>query len=325
MLQLIRTALIGFGLAGEHLHAPYLKGPDYELTAVQSSRPDAVRANYPDVPVYGSLHDILSHHDIDLVVIATPNAEHYPLAKQALEHGCHVLVEKPFTVTLEEAEHLSALASSVDRLLTVYHNRRYVKDFHTLIKLKEAGEFGDIYTFEAHYDRYRPDVKERWREQDVPGAGLLYDLGSHLIDQALTLYGEMPDRVFCDQTIQRTGGIVDDYTHLILAFGTRRAVLHIGSIVPSPGHSLVVHGTEASFFVDTVDTERETFEWALPEQPAIARPFLASSFADYYLDLARAIRGEAPLAVTTEECVSVMNIIECAQKSVKEGKWIRLE
>ncbi|AFS69355.1 Gfo/Idh/MocA family oxidoreductase [Exiguobacterium antarcticum] len=322
---MIRTALVGFGLAGEHLHAPYITHPDYQLVAVQSSRPEAVAARYPDVPVYPSLEQLLASETIDLVVIATPNAEHYPLAKTALLAGCHVLVEKPFTVTLTEAEQLTDLARQQNRLLTVYHNRRYTKDFRTLRQLVQDGELGIVQTFEAHYDRYRPTVRARWREQDVPGAGLLYDLGSHLIDQALILFGERPDRVFCDQTIQRPDGPVEDYTHLILAFGTRRAVLHIGSLVPASGPSLAVHGTKASYFVDHVDTKEETYMWGRPEQPLEERPFLESGFKNYYLDLAAALRNEAPLAVTTEQALLVMKIIDCAQKSVKEGKWIEVE
>ena len=322
---MIRTALVGFGLAGEHLHAPYITAPDYQLVAVQSSRPEAVAGSYPDVPVYSSLEQLLASETIDLVVIATPNAEHYPLANTALLAGCHVLVEKPFTVTLAEAEQLTDLAQKQQRVLTVYHNRRYTKDFRTLLQLLEDGELGRVQTLEAHYDRYRPTVRARWREQDVPGAGLLYDLGSHLIDQALMLFGEQPDRVFCDQTIQRPDGPVEDYTHLILTFGTRRAILHIGSLVPAPGPSLAVHGTKASYFVDHVDTKQETYTWGRPEQPLEARPFLESGFQNYYLDLAAALRNEAPLAVTTEQALLVMKIIDCAQKSVKEGKWIEVE
>ncbi|MGE6556420.1 Gfo/Idh/MocA family oxidoreductase [Exiguobacterium artemiae] len=322
---MIRTALIGFGLAGEHLHAPYLTAPDYQLVAVQSSRPEAVANRYPDVPVYSSLEALLAAETVELVVIATPNAEHYPLAKTALLAGCHVLVEKPFTVTLTEAEQLTNLARQQNRLLTVYHNRRYTKDFRTLLELVQADELGVVQTFEAHYDRYRPTVRARWREQDVPGAGLLYDLGSHLIDQALMLFGERPDRVFCDQTIQRPDGPVEDYTHLILTFGTRRAVLHIGSLVPAPGPSLAVHGTKASYFVDSVDTKRSTYTWGRPEQPLEERPFVDSGFADYYHELAQALRHESPLAVTTEQALLVMKIIDCAQKSVKEGTWIEVE
>lgn len=321
---MIRTALVGFGLAGEHLHAPYITSPDYQLIAVQSSRPDAVAKSYPNVPVYPSLETLLAEETIDLVVIATPNSEHYPLARLALEADCHVLVEKPFTVTLAEAERLTELSRQQNRLLTVYHNRRYKKDFETLLELVRTDQIGDVQTFEAHYDRYRPTVRERWREQDVPGAGLLYDLGSHLIDQALTLFGERPDRVFCDQTIQRIDGPVDDYTHLILAFGTRRAILHIGSLVPMSGRSLSVHGTKASYFVDMVDTENATYTFGLPEQPPEERPFLKPS-STYYTDLARAIRNEIPLVVTTEQALFVMKIIDYAQKSAKEGTWISVE
>ena len=173
---MIRTALVGFGIAGEHLHAPYLHAPDYQLVAVQSSRPEAVAAYDATLSVYSTLEALLAKEQIDLVVIATANELHYPLARLALLSGCDVLVEKPFTVKLEEAETLTELARVHDRLLTVYHNRRYTKDFRTLMTLLESGRLGTLQTFEAHYDRYRPDVEDRWREQDVPGAGLLYDL-----------------------------------------------------------------------------------------------------------------------------------------------------
>lgn len=322
---MIRTALVGFGLAGEHLHAPYLHAPDYQLVAVQSSRPEAVATYDATLPVYPTLEALLEAEQIDLVVIATANDLHYPLARLALLSGCDVLVEKPFTVTLEEAKTLTELARTHGRLLTVYHNRRYTKDFRTLMTLLKSGRLGTLQTFEAHYDRYRPDVQERWREQDVPGAGLLYDLGSHLIDQALIAFDEIPDRVFCDQTIQRQDGIVDDYTHLILAFGTRRAILHIGSIVPAVGPSLMVHGTQASYFVDEVDTKRTTYQLAEANGPLQDFPFVSGHFGDYYTDLAPAIRKRTTPPVSAKQAELVMKIIDRAQKSAKVGTWIEVD
>ncbi|MCY1692548.1 Gfo/Idh/MocA family oxidoreductase [Exiguobacterium sp. SL14] len=220
---------------------------------------------------------------------------------------------------------MTELARIHDRLLTVYHNRRYTKDFRTLMTLLESGRLGTLQTFEAHYDRYRPDVEDRWREQDVHGAGLLYDLGSHLIDQALVAFNEVPDRVFCDQTIQRQGGVVDDYTHLILAFGTRRAILHIGSLVPAVGPSLMVHGTKGSFFVDEVDTKRTTYQFAHANGPLEELPFISGHFGDYYTDLAPAILERKTPPVTSEQAELVMKIIDRAQKSAKAGTWIEVD
>ncbi|MGI1805919.1 Gfo/Idh/MocA family protein [Exiguobacterium sp. TDN 0502] len=256
--------------------------------------------------------------------MATANDLHYPLARLALLSDCDVLVEKPFTVTLEEAATLTELARTHNRLLTVYHNRRYTKDFRTLMTLLESGRLGTLQTFEAHYDRYRPDVKDRWREQDVPGAGLLYDLGSHLIDQALIAFNEIPDRVFCDQTIQRPGGIVDDYTHLILAFGSRRAILHIGSLVPAVGPSLMVHGTQGSYFVDEVDTKRTTYQFAEVNGSLEEFPFVPGHFGDFYTDLAPALRQRTTPPVSAKQAELVMKIIDCAQKSAKVGTWIEV-
>ena len=208
----INVALIGYGAAGKIFHAPFLtRVSGLQLTHVVSSSAAKVHADLPDVRVYATAAEAFADPSINLVVIATPNDSHFDLAKRALEVGKHVLIDKPFTITLTEAVEVVALASAANLLLCVYQNRRFDSDFLTVRKLVSSGELGDVLHFESHFDRNRPEVKQRWREMDVVGAGLWYDIGPHLIDQAIQLFGR-PVGVYADMESQRVGAVVDEIT-----------------------------------------------------------------------------------------------------------------
>ncbi|HYD36496.1 MAG TPA: Gfo/Idh/MocA family oxidoreductase, partial [Allosphingosinicella sp.] len=228
----LRVALLGRGMAGTIFHAPLIRAvPAFELAAIAGAADGAAAIASPD---------------IDLVVIATPNPTHYPLAAAALEAGKHVVVDKPFAVTLAEADALIALATTKGRMLTVFHNRRWDGDFLTVRRLVESGALGEIGLFEAHWDRFRPRPRTGWREQPVAGSGLLWDLGPHLVDQALVLFG-VPDSVSGEVAIQREGGKADDYFELVLRYGAMRTRLAASSLIAEPRPRFSIHGTKASF------------------------------------------------------------------------------
>ncbi len=190
MSDAIRVGLVGFGYASKTFHAPLIGGtPGMALKAVASSDADKVHADWPGVKVMSAPGDLLDDPDIDLVVIATPNDTHFPLAKAALEAGKHVVVDKPFTVTLSQARELESLAKHCGRILSVFHNRRWDSDFLTVSALINEGQLGEVCYFESHFDRFRPQVRQRWREQAGPGSGIWYDLAPHLLDQVVVLFG----------------------------------------------------------------------------------------------------------------------------------------
>ena len=239
----IRVGLVGYGLAGAVFHAPLIRAcRRMELAAVQSSRDAPNRV--------GSLDSLLDR--CELVVIASPNASHFPIAKAAIEAGKHVVVDKPFTVTADEADDLIALSKEHGQTLTVFHNRRWDSDFLTLRRI--LPRIGAISLYEAHWDRFRPSVKDGWREADEPGGGLWYDFAPHLLDQALQLFG-MPEAVSADIFAQRRGAKADDYFDVTLHYANRRACLRSSSLVADPRPRFAVHGSEASFLKYGLDPQ----------------------------------------------------------------------
>lgn len=214
----IRVGLIGYGYASKTFHAPLIAGtPGMMLAAVSSSDATKVHADWPSVPVVSEPKHLFNDPNIDLIVIPTPNDTHFPLAKAALEAGKHVIVDKPFTVTLSQARELDALAKGLGRLLSVFHNRRWDSDFLTVKTLLSEGTLGEILFFESHFDRFRPQVRNRWREQAGPGSGIWYDLAPHLLDQAVNLFG-LPVSMTVDLAQLRPGAQTTDYFHAVLSY-----------------------------------------------------------------------------------------------------------
>ena len=315
---MLKVGLVGFGFAGKVFHAPVIRAVEgLHLAAVERRDIEAVLA-----------------HNVDLVVIATPNTSHHPLAKQCLLAGCHVVVDKPFTTTLAEAEELVALAKQQRRIMSVYQNRRYVGDFVTLQHLVEAGSLGRIVSYESHFDRFRPDQKPgAWRERAEPGAGVWFDLGPHLLDQAFVLFGT-PRAVSADIRIERDGGVVDDAFEVTLHYPNLRAVLRAAMLRAAPGPSFAVHGTGGSFIKYGVDAQEAALkEGRTPGEPdwdadppalygnlttsegTRAVPTIPSSYARYYENVRDAILGKAPLAVTPEQALDIMRGLELAVAS----------
>ena len=226
MSKQINTLLVGFGFSGSTFHGPFLKAlPQFNLTTVVSKQTDKVRNQLPDVVVVDDLDEALQNDEINLVVITTPVHCHFKHVKQALEAGKDVVVEKPFTVSSREAEELIKIAQLENRILTVFHNRRWDGDFMTVQDILNQNLLGDVYHYEVHFHRYRPTVNTaRWKESDSAGSGILYDLGSHLIDQALLLFGS-PNEITTDIVAQRPSALAIDYFHLTFKHDNRRVIL----------------------------------------------------------------------------------------------------
>lgn len=310
----LRAALIGRGMAGTIFHAPLIRAlPGLELSLVAGSADSAAAIASPD---------------IDLVVIATPNSTHFPLARAALEAGKHVVVDKPFATSLAEADALIGLAAERKRMLTVFHNRRWDGDFLTVRQLIDSGRLGDIALFEAHWDRFRPAPKPGWRETPDEGAGLLWDLGPHLIDQALLLFGT-PDSVSADVAIQREGAAVDDYFALTLHYGRRRVFLSASSLVAEPRPRFAVHGTGGSFVKYGLDPQEAALKLGLaapaasdPAQDGILTgagggresvPTLPGRYLAFYEGVVAAMKGQALPPVDPSDAREVLRIIANAR------------
>ena len=326
---MIRAGIIGFGLSGRVFHAGLLKDhPDYEIAYVSSSRPDDVQKVLPRAAVLSSPEELISQ-DIDLVINCAPNSHHFSLSKLALENGKHVVVEKPFTNTVEEARELIALADREELVLSVFQNRRWDSDFLTVKKLIADGSLGEIKQFESHFDRWRPAVRsERWREQEGAGSGIWFDLGAHLVDQALVLFGK-PDEVIKDVAVQKLRGAADDYFHVILKYGRIRVILHASSFTNSTPR-FQVFGTQGTYTKFGLDPQEEQLRQGLSTRDAkfgretheangiLTSPDLNVSrvvesetgrYIDYYDKLSLAIRGGGKIPVPATEALDVIKIL----------------
>lgn len=251
----MRVALLGYGFAGKTIHAPLIRSVDgLDLVQVMSSNAARVHADLAGMAVAAAADDVLANPAVELVVIATPNDTHFDLASRALRAGKRVVVDKPFTVTVEEARQLIGLAAERELFLSVFHSRRWDADFLTVRALLARGELGEVMHFESHYDRYRPAVQDRWRERAGPGSGIWYDLGSHLVDQTLQLFGA-PESIRADLGVQRDGGAAVDYFHVVLHYGKMRAILHASNLVVAETPRFVLHGTAGSFVKYGMDTQ----------------------------------------------------------------------
>jgi predicted dehydrogenase len=334
----IRVGLVGFGFVSKTFHIPLLLETDgYEITAVSSSRPEDVLEVLPNVEVVDDPKVLATHPDIDLVVVASPNETHAPLAEAAMRAGHNVVVDKPFTITVAEARHLAAVAKEKKVLLSIFQNRRWDSDFLTIQDAIRQGIVGRVVLFESRIDRYRPDVRDRWRERPGPGAGLLYDLGPHLIDQALVLFG-IPDSVQATLARQRRGGKTDDFFRLVFRYGEMIVTLAAGSLVSGGSARFAVHGDKASLVKQKPDIQEDQLRAGLlPGAPGWgADPddvvlydgasgnlrALAAMRGDqrgYYVALREALLGNAPNPVPPEQGATVMAIIEAAFRSEKDG------
>lgn len=343
-MSALRVGLLGYGYASKTFHAPLITGvPGLQLAAVSSSDAAKVQADWPGLPVEQTAQALIARDDIQLVVVPTPNDTHHALAKAALLAGKHVVVDKPFTVTLPEAQELQVLAQAKGVVLSVFHNRRWDADFLTLQSLLASGLLGRVVHFESHFDRYRPEVRARWREQAGRGGGLWYDLGPHLLDQALQLFG-LPEAIWLDLALQRDGAATDDYFHAQLRYGGLheglRVILHASALVPAVGPRFIVHGTRGSFVKHGLDPQEDRLKagarphldalgnWGRDTQDGVltlpqsstapaqqARPTVPGNYLAYYAAVRDAILHHAPNPVPAAEAMQVMALIEAGMHS----------
>ena len=338
----VKVALIGYGYAGKTIHAPLIcatKG--LELTTIVSSRPADVQADLPGVTVAPDLATALSDPSIELVVIATPNDIHASMAHVALEAGKNVVIDKPFALSVAEGQSVLDHAERVGKMVSVFHCRRWDSTYLTLQSLRPR--LGDLYQVILRYDRLRPVVRDRWRERAGPGSGIWFDLGSHLADQALSLFG-WPEWISADITGQRPGAQTDDYFHATLGYGPLRVILHSSMMTTIPGPVLEVQGAHGAFVKFGMDTQEDmlkagrtpadagwgadpaaaTFTPVITDLPGQAEMItvLPGNYLAYYESVAKAIRVNAPNPVTGEDALKVMKLLELGFVSSREGRKI---
>jgi scyllo-inositol 2-dehydrogenase (NADP+) len=348
---MLRVGLIGFGLAGQAFHALVIQGvPGMELASVLERHGAKAREKYPAVRVARTLDDLLSDKEIRLCVIATPNGSHFELARACLLADRDVVVDKPFAPTLKEAEELVRLASERRRLITVYHNRRFDGDFATVREIVQSGKLGRIVEYECRYDRFRLEPKRNaWRERaDQPGAGVLFDLGPHLIDQALVLFGE-PQAITASAFCQRETSQVDDAFDVFLEYPGLRALMRARIIAYAPGPHFLIHGIQGSFVKYGMDPQEPLLrsgdvppgkdwgkDWGEEGEEFWGTLSLASEaprkirtargdYRDFYANVRDAIEKKAGLEVTPEQALQVMRALTLAHKSSRERRTVGWE
>ena len=341
----IRTALLSYGMSGEIFHAPLLSvHQGFLLTKIMERSSDKARHRYPEVSIVRTLDEVLADKTVELVIVNTPHATHADLAFSVLDAGKHVIVEKPFTTTVEEGRRLMARAKEKGLQLAVFQSRRWDGDFMTVRKIIQSGRLGRIVEFEAHYDRYRPVVDHKiWKEIPGAGSGILYNLGAHMIDQALVLFG-LPSYIDARLGIQRIGGTSDDFYDLRLQYDDGMLVILKSSyLVREHGPRYVIHGEAGSFRKYGLDPQEQALkEGAVPgtagwgaELPAYygtltttidglaftsAVETLAGNYGAFYDAIYSAIREGKALPVTAEEALQVIRLIALAVQSNKEKK-----
>lgn len=342
----LQLALIGYGLAGRVFHAPLIQHtPGMTLHSVVSSQRDLLLRTFSDVHVRAAPQDVFDDPAVDAVVIATPNDQHAPLAMAALAAGKHVLVDKPFALDVAEAETVLAAARDADRIVTVFQNRRFDADFLTLQALLAEGALGEVAECHAHFDRYRPHVRERWREQEGPGSGLWYDLAPHLLDQMLVLFG-WPQAIDADLAVQREGGSGIDYFHAVLHYPRHRAILHAGSLVAAPTPRFAVHGSRASWIKQGLDVQEAQLRrgvapgapgWGIDPRHGervycdaednVQRSTVDNLPGDYrrlYAQFAAAMQGDGEPTVSPLQALQVMRLLQAGRDSAYEARRIAL-
>lgn len=330
------VALVGYGYAGKTFHAPLIQSaPGLALAAVVSRDPAKVHADLPGMRVEADIASVLADPGIALVVIATPNDSHAPLAHAAIEAGKAVVIDKPLALTLDEARAVATHAAARGTLLSVFHNRRWDGDFLTIRRTIEEGLIGKVAHFESHFDRFRPVVRDRWRENPGPGSGVWADLGPHLVDQALCLFG-LPERVMASFGNLRDSARTDDWAHVVLEYPTVRCVLHAGMLVAGGSPRFIVHGSGGSLVKHGLDPQETQLlqglrpgdaAWGHDPKPAdlfdaegVLKPATLTDgdYAQFYERMVKALDG-AEVPVSARDALAVMAVVEAAALAASTG------
>jgi len=339
MSHTISVGILGYGLAGSTFHAPLIGAePRLKIQAIASSRSAEISRSFPDAVIHTSAQSLIDDPDIDLVVVATPDATHAPLAKAALLAGKHVVVDKPFGTSSAEASAMMALARESKRVLTVFHNRRWDGDFMTVAAVVRSGRLGEIRLACLSWDRFRPSVVPGWREQSTDSWGALLNLGPHLMDQALLLFGR-PTAIASDLAIQRTQARSPDYFAMTLYYGSLRVLLSVSSLVADARARFAIHGTRGSFVKYGIDPQEEQLRrgfsvdskdfGADPESlygllttiDAAAQliPTQQGDWRQFYSRVAAAIADGTPPPVDPADALDGIELLELARRCAVEG------
>ncbi|MFO7657945.1 MAG: oxidoreductase [Bacteroidales bacterium] len=343
----IITALASYGMSGSIFHAPLLHAhPGFKLTTVMQRTSDSAKEKYPGLKIVKSFDELLNDDETELIVVNTPDNTHYEFASRALEAGKHVVVEKPFTPTVTEGEKLIGLAVKKGKVLSVFQNRRWDGDFLTLQQVIGKKLLGRIVEFETHFDRYRNFIQDSWKENPDYHTGTLYNLGSHLADQALVLFG-MPQALFADVRAMRAGARVDDSFDIKLYYPDIKVTLKAGYLVREPGPRYMLHGTEGSYVKYGLDPQEEQLKnGILPNDDTWGKEpekdhgvlhttingqevrekyeTLPGNYNHFYSNIYDVIRHGKELFVKPQQALNVIRIIEAAYRSSKNRKVVDL-
>lgn len=353
MKERINVALIGFGLSGRVFHAPIIASmPEFILSMIYTTKREnikTIKELYPKTSIVSDVGEIMREESIDLVVVASPNTSHFATAKEAIISEKHVVVEKPFTVNSKEADNLIALSKRYGRTLSVYHNRRWDSDFLTVKKIVESKLLGNLVECEIHFDRFRSCVKENaWREECAPGSGVLYNLGSHLVDQAMVLFG-LPDNITADIRIQRPEGKVDDCFDIVMDYKGLKVTLKAGTLVRGELPRYVLLGDMGSYIKYGMDVQAADLEGGItpnakqlwgkePEElygtinttinglSIVGKVESAiGDYREYYIDISKSIRQKKTPAVSPVDARNVIRLLELANESSKNKHTIEIK
>lgn len=344
----IKTAIASFGMSGKVFHAPLIHThPSFELTGILERTKNESRLTYPDAKIYRSFEEVCGDDNIELVVVNTPDHLHFDMCKTALENRKHVVVEKPFTLAYAQAMDLTELAEKQNMKISVFQNRRWDGDFLTIQKILREGLLGRLVFYEAHFDRFRNFIQEgTWKEDAGVGTGTLYNLGSHLIDQALVLFGK-PVSVTADIRAMREGSDIDDMFEIWMNYPDVKVTVTASYLVREPGPRYLLHGTQGSYLMGSIDPQEEALkkgempggeDWGKypPEDDGWINtqvngkdlsgkiPTLQGNYLAYYDGVYDALRLGKPLVVNPADAALVIKVIEAAKRSVNEQKAIKL-
>ncbi|CDG17884.1 oxidoreductase [Xenorhabdus doucetiae] len=346
MSDFLKVGLVGYGYASKTFHAPLIAGtPNVELVAISSSDADKVKKDWSTVSVVSSPEALFNDPNIDLIVIPTPNDTHYPLAQKALAAGKHVVVDKPFTITVEQAQSLKKQAEEAKLLLSVFHNRRWDSGFLTVKSIIKENKLGALKYYEAHFDRYRPVVRQRWREAAGAGSGIWYDLAPHLLDQAVQLFGK-PQAITTDLGMIRPNAETADYFHTQLTYPNLKVVLHATMLAAVESPIYTLHGMAGSYTKYGLDPQEERLkagerppraDWGYDARDGYVTlsqgddlatkviPTVPGNYGAYYAAIRDAILFGKSNPVTAGEAILIMKLIEAGEKSAKEQRTILID
>lgn len=343
----IKTGIASFGLSGKVFHAPFIECNDaFELTSICERSKDEARKTYPHVKIVKSFDELIADSSLELIIVNTPDVTHFDYCRAALQAGKHVIVEKPFVFTVTEGESLIRLAAEKGLMLTVFQNRRWDGDFMTVRKVLNENKLGRIVEFRGGFQRFRTQIADTWKERNDRFVGIVYNLGPHLVDQAVCLFGK-PTSVFAQIKKQRDGSRIDDFFHIILMYNDMQVTLTAGMLMKEPIASFVLHGTQGSFVKYGIDPQEDQLKGgmlptndaygldspgmygilALDENGETKKETVETFRGNYnmYFDVvAKSIRQQIAPPISPVENLLVIQILEAAYQSSDENRVVSI-